>query len=388
MTIKKVFGNIHLWLGFTSGLLVLFLSLTGCILAFEQEFRSLLEPYRRVTITDKTYLPVTRLKEIAETRLEGKKVNGVEIPGRGMAAIASFYDENDYKTVFLDPGTGEILKVKNMNRDFFRLVVNGHYNLWLPIPIGQPIVAIGTLVFVVLMITGLILWWPKSKAARKQRFSVKFSARWRRVNYDLHNVLGFYMTWIGIFIALTGLVFGFEWFANSVYFVTSGGKTPVAHVHPVSDTTARLAALPVADRVFAHHLSMAKPDESISVYFPITNTDPVEVSHNHRPGTYYNSDYYHYDQYKGIELPATGSYAGRFSDAAIADKIVRMNYDLHVGAVLGIPGKILVFLASLISGSLPVTGFLIWWGRRKKRKAEAKAVTGSVRSLNKQVQPL
>jgi uncharacterized iron-regulated membrane protein len=43
-----------------------------------------------------------------------------------------------------------------------------------------------------------------------------------------------------------------------------------------------------------------------------------------------------------------------------------MNYDIHVGAILGFPGKVLAFLASLIAASLPVTGFMIWWGRRKK----------------------
>ncbi|WP_242499314.1 PepSY domain-containing protein [Flavobacterium sp. 140616W15] len=45
-----------------------------------------------------------------------------------------------------------------------------------------------------------------------------------------------------------------------------------------------------------------------------------------------------------------------------------MNYDIHVGAVLGITGKILAFFASLISASLPITGFLIWWGKQKFSK--------------------
>ncbi len=77
----------------------------------------------------------------------------------------------------------------------------------------------------------------------------------------------------------------------------------------------------------------------------------------------------------GAELLATGSYAGTFKDAKLADKIVRMNYDIHVGAVLGIPGKLLAFFGSLIAASLPVTGFIIWWGRRKKTKATAKPET-------------
>lgn len=45
-----------------------------------------------------------------------------------------------------------------------------------------------------------------------------------------------------------------------------------------------------------------------------------------------------------------------------------MNYDLHVGSILGLPGKILAFFGALIGASLPVTGFLVWWGKRKKKK--------------------
>jgi uncharacterized iron-regulated membrane protein len=46
-----------------------------------------------------------------------------------------------------------------------------------------------------------------------------------------------------------------------------------------------------------------------------------------------------------------------------------MNYDIHVGAILGLSGKVLAFFASLIAASLPVTGFLLWRGRKKKQLA-------------------
>ena len=143
----------------------------------------------------------------------------------------------------------------------------------------------------------------------------------------------------------------------------------VEHTHPLSDTTKTVSFANMADHLWQEHRIGLKENESIAVYFASIPTDPVEIAVNHNPGTYYNSDYYHYDQYTGKELPATGSYAGKFEDAPLADKIVRMNYDMHVGAILGLPGKILAFFASLIAASLPVTGFYIWLGRKKKRKA-------------------
>jgi uncharacterized iron-regulated membrane protein len=365
-----VTGKLHLWLGLASGLIVVFLGITGCILAFEQEIRSITQPYLFVEKQEALFLPPSRLKAEAEKMLGGKKALSIEYPGRDRSAIASYYDEDNYQLVFLNPYSGKILKDKNMNRDFFRVVLMGHFYLWLPPGIGQPIVASATLIFLVMLITGLILWWPKNKAARKQRFTIRWNAKWRRVNYDMHNVLGFYATWICIFIAITGLVMGFEWFAKSVYFVSSGGKTLPPHEHPVSDTT-RVAAAGVApgDQVYMYMAALAKPGESYGVYYPSAAADPIEGFVNHRPGTYYNADYYHYDQYTVKELPATGVYAGAFKDAAIEDKIARMNYDIHVGAILGLPGKIMAFFGSLICASLPVTGFMIWRGRKKKSKS-------------------
>ncbi len=46
------------------------------------------------------------------------------------------------------------------------------------------------------------------------------------------------------------------------------------------------------------------------------------------------------------------------------------NYDIHVGQIAGLTGKIIAFLASLISASLPVTGLIIWLGKRKKGKSK------------------
>ncbi len=369
MTLKKLTGKLHLWFGIGSGLVVVLLGITGCLLAFEVEIRNITEPFRKVTAETKPFLPPSILKTIAEQHLDSKKALCIEYPGAGKAAIVSYYDETHYELLFLNPYTGEVSRHKNMKLDFFRVVLEGHFYLWLPHRIGQPIAASATLVFLVMMITGLILWWPRNKQARKQRFAIKWNARWRRKNYDLHNVLGFYMTWVAVFLAITGLVFGFQWFAKSVYWVTSGGEAKQEDIHPVSDTTQKAGIVNITDHLWRQHLPQVKPNESLALYFAHRPTDPVEVAINHRSGTYYNSDYYHYDQYSGKPMPAQGSWEGKFKDAKLADKIARMNYDMHVGAVLGFAGKLLAFFASLIAASLPVTGFLIWWGRRKKNRA-------------------
>jgi uncharacterized iron-regulated membrane protein len=223
-----------------------------------------------------------------------------------------------------------------------------------------------------MLISGVVLWWPKNKHVRKQRFTIKLHTRWRRKNYDLHNVLGFYMCWIAIFITLTGLVFGFQWFAKSVYWVSSGGNNLIEHIDPLSDTTEEKKYTGLADRLWQQHQKLAGDNKILQVYFPASPQSALEIIVNNRPGTYYKADVFHYDQYTGKELVATGSWHGKYSEAKAADKLVRMNYDIHVGAIIGLPGKLLAFFASLVAASLPVTGFIVWYGRRKKTKRISK----------------
>jgi uncharacterized iron-regulated membrane protein len=59
---------------------------------------------------------------------------------------------------------------------------------------------------------------------------------------------------------------------------------------------------------------------------------------------------------------------GRLHDATFADKLLRMNYDIHTGGILGLSGKIFMFLMSLIIASLPITGVVIWINKKKKNK--------------------
>jgi len=51
--------------------------------------------------------------------------------------------------------------------------------------------------------------------------------------------------------------------------------------------------------------------------------------------------------------------------------MINANYDIHVGSIFGLPTKIIAFIVSLLCASLPVTGFMIWYGRNKKKKVKS-----------------
>ncbi|MFD1820192.1 Uncharacterized iron-regulated membrane protein [Pseudarcicella hirudinis] len=369
MSFKKITGKLHLWLGLSSGLVVFIVALTGCLYAFQAEIQDLVQPYKFVNAQNRPFLPPSTFQKIAEKELPGKKAHSIQYEGKMKSVQVAFYNNEPeyYYVVFLDPYSGKVLKTKDMNADFFRFVLMGHYYLWLPPAIGQPVVATGTLIFVILLISGIILWWPKNKSAAKQRFSIKWSAQWRRKNYDLHNVLGFYMTWIVIFIALTGLVWGFQWFSRAVYWTTSGGKEMIQFSEPLSDSTktTHIAGITPADKIWAQLMKDLPEGNSWEVHVPESPGSAISVNINPAPGTYWKTDYRYFDQHDLAEISVKHPY-GKFKDAKVADKIMRMNYDLHVGAIFGLPGKILAFFASLIATSLPVTGVIIWLGRKKK----------------------
>lgn len=379
MTVKKLIGKLHLWLGLTSGLIVFIIAVTGCLYAFKDEIQDLTQPYRFTEQQDQAFLPPSRIQEIAENVLPGRHAHSVIYANNGHSAEVIFYEPEPlfYQSIFMNPYTGEVLKVKDMNAGFFRFILNGHFYLWLPPAIGQPVVASATLIFLVMVITGMILWWPKSRNGRKQRFTIRWSARWRRKNYDLHNVLGFYVTWVAIILAVTGLVWGFEWFRDAVYY-TAGGEKSLIFEEPVSGP----ATPTVTDQTHAvdilwERMKAAYPAaETIEMHFPVDENSTILAAINPDASTYWQIDYIYFDQYTLQEVSADHIW-DRFDSATVADQLMRMNYDIHVGAILGLPGKILAFFASLIVASLPVTGFMLWLGRRNK-KGKAKSYASAI----------
>lgn len=377
MTVKKLIHTLHLWLGLTSGLVVFIISITGCLYAFQEEIGNATEPFRFVEARQVAMLPPSKLKDIARQALPGKHIHAVLYGDAGKAAQAIFYqfDPEYYYLVYLNPYTGEVLRVKDMERDFFHLVLDGHFYLWLPPAIGKPVVATTTLIFVLMLISGIVLWWPKNKTAAKQRFWFKWKEgmQWKRKNYDLHNVLGFYSSWVVIILALTGLIWGFEWFNNSVYRLAGGTKSTLFQ-EAISARKPALALTnqaPAIDRIWQRMRAENPTAKTLEVHVPDTDSSAISVNINTEAGTYWKTDYRYFDQYTLKEL-TVGHVYGRFNDAQFADKLIRMNYDIHVGAIGGLAGKILACCVSLIAASLPVTGFLIWRGRRRKKRSPPK----------------
>ncbi len=438
---KRIMAWLHLWLGLASGIIVVIVSLTGCIYVFENEIRDFIEDWRFVKPQEKAFLLPSQLVTIADNKMKDKKATSVTFGAKDEAAIVGYFVEkkengergskeenkkgerrkdfakNESKSeksevkvqknekgkgkgkrkdekrkggrrqgtfisVYMNPYTGDILNIKSVSRsdspDFFRWILNGHRALWLPYDIGRPIVGVAVLIFVVLLISGIVLWWPTKwiKSIIDKSFKIKWDASFKRVNYDMHNVFGFYSCIFLFFIAVTGLVWSFGWWSKSLYWVTSGGKPLVENREsPKSDTThVKAFNITTADKVLLNLRKENPQAAGIMISIPAKPADPIGAFVYKQKHTFYNMDRYSFDQQTLKEISIKTPFSGKYVEANIPDKIRRMNYDIHVGRVLGLTGKIIAFLASLISASLPITGFIIWWGKQKfgKKKPAAK----------------
>lgn len=366
---KKSIRQLHLWLGLSSGLIVFIIAITGCLYAFQEEIQNLTQEYRFVEKQDKAFLLPSQLEQIARKELPTKALHAIQYNGTEKAAEAIFfqYELNDYYIIYLNPYSGKILQIVNENEGFFRFVLDGHYYLWLPHEIGQTVVASATLIFVFLLISGLILWYPKNKKAAKQRvwFNWKKSLKWKRKNYDLHSITGFYVLLIALIFAVTGLVWGFQWFGYS-YYTVLGGEKSLVYEDPISVKTQRTLEKPI-DKVWEIMQKEYPQAKSIEIHPPENDSTCIAANANPEEGTFWKIDYRYFDQYS-LEEKQVNHIFGRYPSATVSDKIIRMNYDIHTGAIFGLAGKIFAFLISLLIASLPITGFFIWWGRNKKKK--------------------
>jgi len=369
---RKIFLKIHQLLGLITGIVVLIVSLTGCLWVFKEEIQSLYKKELNISPSQGSALIVpTKAKALAQQVFPGKAVHGTLYGRYGEPVEVIFYEAEPefYRSVYLNPYTGDVLHTEDHDSGFFAFVLDGHMNLWLPAKTGSNIVGISVLLFMVILISGIILWWPKKNKSRQRfKFDWKSSTRWKRKNFDLHAVTGFYIMMLAFVLAFTGIVMSYKWFQDFTYSALGGDKdTEFIVPENISqiESSSRTGLLPIDQLIYK--LQKENPDaDNFEIHYPYDDNASIYVEISDNDGVYYNNNYRFFDQATLEEITTPGIY-GRYKEAKLADKIIRMNYDIHIGAIGGIPGKIIAFIISMLTATLPVSGFIIWYGRYKKK---------------------
>jgi uncharacterized iron-regulated membrane protein len=252
--IKAIASWLHLWIGLSTGIIVVIVAVTGCVLVFEDElFDFFYSDLVKVKETGPVR-PVSELLFIAQKKLGNKKpITDIRINEADRSYIfsaskvnkkekisLSYFSQFAYREdVYVDPYTGKVLGIIDVKHEFFNVTEQLHRQLLLVKPVGSVVTGSAILLFLIMIITGFVLWLPKNIKQLKRNMSVKWTAKWKRVNYDLHNSLGFYVLPFAILIAVTGLVWSFKWWENGIYRILgSPGRVELIRNPPKSSSAA------------------------------------------------------------------------------------------------------------------------------------------------------
>jgi uncharacterized iron-regulated membrane protein len=361
---KELMLFLHRWLGIVTGLAVFIVSITGCIYCFQDDIQDLIYPYRMVKIEDKQFIKPSTLKSKAMDRFPLARVTMVIYYGNERSAQVRLLNQGKSLIVYYNPYSGSYLYDEEMKATFFSFIKEVHLHLFLPPAIGKLVNGICVIIFIVTIITGIILWWPKRKIDRKRSFKIKWGAKWKRLNYDLHNVIGFYVSVVAIILSISALSFSFQWVRQGLYNTANLWQHPPVESKTFTSDTLKMASYAdstfVVDKIYQTVKVKSPHASSFLIFTGLTQDNPVTVSAYPKALHFSYYDRYVFDRYSGKLL--------NFRPYALENpgtKLNVMNYDIHTGQIGGMFGKIIAFLGSLISASLPVTGLIIYLGKKK-----------------------
>lgn len=364
MNFKNIARVLHRWLGLTTGLIVFIVSLTGCIYVFQDEIKDATEPWRKVEVQHKAVIPPSELSAIAQKIHPGLQIGRVVYVSKDRAAVVFLTGGGAFYTVHINPYSGVVLHDQNLRKDFFTIIQFIHIYLLLPAPIGKMVVGVSVFVFLFLLILGVFIWWPKRKTQVKRSLTIRLNGKWRRVNYDLHSVLGVYTCVIAFVLAFTGLTISYDWLKKGVNkTVNLGNQYQFEEKIPEVKVSSLMNNDKLLDAAFMQAVQ-GSPNSDMYLIAPLQKgTAVLNITVYEKALFYYKSDRYYFNANNGALIKVLPH-----RDKSNGLKVTEMGYDLHTGQILGTTGKIIAFMSSFICMSLPVTGFLFWRGKRKDKK--------------------
>ncbi|MES2882099.1 MAG: PepSY-associated TM helix domain-containing protein, partial [Bacteroidota bacterium] len=389
---KVFFRRIHLYLGLAAGLVILTCCLTGAILVFEKDLQMAMNKKRYYVEAGKTKLSVDELAKKVKDSFPTAKINGVKLyedAKRSAEINVSIAPKKEFKTeaqkptkessttkvgkkdaapqrqpgftIFINPYTGEILQKYSYRETWFYTAFALHrWLLGSDSSIGKTITGVSTLFFVFILITGIVLWWPKTKKVMKQRLKIKWTAGWKRINHDLHLVFGFYSAIFLFIFAFTALAWSFEWFNNGIYKVTN---SPLKNPPPPQSTYMADAKKLSFEEALATAKTVYSGVEFYNISMPKDSLDAVNVTALSKHAAHESaSDAVYIDQYSGKVISKM-----EFGDRSLGARVRSTFKPVHTGSIWGTPSKIIAFIVCLLGVTFPITGTIMWINRTRKK---------------------
>ena len=376
MSLRKIIFWMHLTAGLIAGSVVLVMSVTGVLLAFERQMIEWADRDLRVVPPppEAVRLPLSALLASVQAAKPEARPSGFTFRSDPAAPAAIALGRE--RTVFLNPYTGAILgEGSKPARAFFHWVTDFHR--WLGAhgesrAVGRAVTGACNLAFLFLVISGFYLWWPSKRSKNAGRAIVVPRARLRGKirNFNWHNSIGFWSAPVLFILVLSGVTLSYSWAGNLIYRLT-GNEPPPARSGPQRPGPRESIVIPTEiDRLWTIAEQRVPQWKAINARFEASPASPltfsIERGNRGRP-----------DLRSQLTLdPNTGEVVRwePFSSFNLGRQLRSWARFAHTGEAGGVIGQTVAALASAGAAVLVWTGFALAWRRFRERKRRGQPI--------------
>ena len=371
---KKIFKKIHLWLSVPFGLIISIICLTGATLVFEKELTRAGNPHLYTVEYkegSKPLKPSEIIARISQQTGDTLKISSLQVAGNPKEAWMVSFTNAGQRQLSVNPYSGEINGWVEGN-SFFQTVRKLHRWL-LDAPAqkgasstGKTIVGITTLLMVVILISGIVLWWLRTRKSLQNRLKVSCTKGPFRFWYDSHVSLGFYVTIFLLVMALTGLTWSFRWYRTGFYALFGASTEQPKQSAPAHEDNNKKEKKNEPERLnyLAWDAALAELQNRYETYGTIQlSKNSAQVIQSGKQ----KGDTASFDIHTGN---ITEIKVYNIDEQPMSNKMKGLIYSLHTGQWGGMLTRIIYFLSAFIGGILPLTGYYLWIKRinRKHRR--------------------
>lgn len=376
---KKIIFQLHWFFGISAGLVLAIMGITGALYSFEGEITRALNTERwQIQPSAQGHLTPGELAAKIEAAT-ADRVTALWVDGRhdgpGTAFLMPPPGERRGPRIPFDPYTGEVL-AEPIGQDFFHLMLMLHRFLSMG-EVGKQVTAASTLALLFFCFSGLYLRWPRKALNWRIWLTLDWKKKGRSFNWDLHAIAG---TWALLFYlcaGLTGLYWSYDWYRDGLTRMLSdtppeqrgergrGGRQVPSGPAPEVDYDAVWQSIQqtAGSGLVAWNLRLPPvAGQPATVFYVLDGAEHVRAL----------------NQFQIDPKSGEVSRHERYADKSFKAQLLASIYALHVGEYFGMPGRILMMLAT---GAMPlffVTGWLLYLDRRRKKRA-ALAARGALK---------